>query len=362
MNTVLLDRYEIHRELSRGAQGRTFAGVDLQSDSPVAIKELLLANAVDWKAVELFERESLVLRALEHPAIPRYIDAFHIPGHDQEDEGERYFLIQELIDGEDLKTRIDDGRLFTEQEAYSFLQELFPILSYLHDLSPPVIHRDIKPSNIIARPDGSFALVDFGGVQMTAAQTIGGSTVVGTTGYMAPEQLLGRAIPSSDLYSLAATTVHLLTGSAPHELTTRRMRLQFRHLKSISPGFVFFLERMLAPTSELRVESARAAADILASSPTPQGLTRAGLTGAGMERAGLTDAQLQQRPTVLEWLAKPQFPSVIIGLGASATVFGFLIHAFTEWMRMDDYFHILVGIPISITVVGALWYVWAYGR
>ena len=358
MTQILVDRYEINRELSRGAQGRTFAGVDLQSNRPVAIKELLLANAADWKAIELFEREAHALRSLDHPAIPGYVDAFHIQG----DKGERYFLIQELIEGEDLKTRIDDGRLFTEQEAYSFLQELLQILCYLQNLSPPVIHRDIKPSNIIARPDGSFALVDFGGVQMTVAQTIGGSTMVGTTGYMAPEHLLGRAVPASDLYSLAATTVHLLTGRAPHELSTQRMRLQFRHLQPISPGFAFFLERMLAPTAEIRFQSARQAAEILASSPTPQGLTRAGMAGAGMKRAGLTDEQRLERPTARDRLANTQFAAVVIGLGTFATVLGTLLHLFTEWILADTYFEILVGIPVSITVVGILWFLWAYER
>jgi serine/threonine protein kinase len=91
----------------------------------------------------------------------------------------------------------------------------------LHARVPPVLHRDIKPANVILRPDGAPALVDFGAVR-TVFRTAeeGGSTVVGTFGYMPFEQYMGQASPASDLYALGATLLHLITGRGPSEFAT----------------------------------------------------------------------------------------------------------------------------------------------
>jgi serine/threonine protein kinase len=95
---------------------------------------------------------------------------------------------------------------------------LLEVLEYLHERRPPVFHRDIKPSNIVLRPSGA-ALVDFGGVGQGGPAVQGGSTVSGTFGYMAPEQLLGQVSPASDLYFLGATLLHVLTGREPTEFS-----------------------------------------------------------------------------------------------------------------------------------------------
>ena len=250
---VLRHRYTIKRLLGEGAQGITYLGEDLKNAAPVAIKELKLEGVADWKAVELFEREARALRALTHPNIPRYIDAFHLDSPD----GERFFLVQEFIDGENLRDRIEGGLQMGEDELRAFLKEMLETLNYLHGLSPPVIHRDIKPSNIIARPGGGFALIDFGCVQLINAETLGGSTVVGTAGYQPPEQLLGRAQPASDLYALAATAVHLASRTPPHELPVVRMHLQIRPSLHLSPELIDLLERALSPSLTTRLAHAQ---------------------------------------------------------------------------------------------------------
>ena len=250
------ERYQILEPIGDGGSATTYRGIDSADGSEVAIKQLELAEAADWKAIELFERESSALQGLDHPAVPSYIDAVH------DEAGGRFILVQEFIDGEPLQRKIDRGEIMVDEELEDFLRQLLGILDYLHGLSPPVIHRDIEPSNIIV-DGGHYALVDFGAVQVVVDDEQGGSTVVGSTGYMPPEQLMGRATPASDLYSLAATAVHLATGCAPSQMPMERMKLQFRDLIPFSAPIVDVLERMLEPEVDDRFESATAVIEAL---------------------------------------------------------------------------------------------------
>ena len=169
-----------------GAQGRTFDGVDKRDGQPVAIKRFDVRGAASWKDVELAEREARVLQSLSHPKLPRYVDHF-------EEDGALY-LVMEKIEGESLAVLRKRGVTLGEEDVVRLLRDASDVLDYLHGRSPPVIHRDLKPGNVIRRPDGSFAFVDFGAVR-DKLRPEGGSTVVGTFGYMAPEQFQGRAPP-----------------------------------------------------------------------------------------------------------------------------------------------------------------------
>ncbi|MGM0559333.1 MAG: serine/threonine protein kinase [Myxococcota bacterium] len=258
-NWPTLERYEFVEELGRGAQGRIYRARSRESGDDVAIKELDLSRADDWKAIELFERESETLQGLDHPGIPSYIDGFHV----DEDGATRFFLVQEFIDGRPLAERVERADLMDESEARDFLRAFLPILDYLHSMSPPVVHRDIKPSNIMVRPDGSYALVDFGAVQTILPDTMGGSTVVGTTGFMPPEQLMGRAVPASDVYSVGATVVQLLSGHDPEDFPMERMRMQFHDYVDVTDAFLAYLDRTLDPTVEQRIQDGGAALEEL---------------------------------------------------------------------------------------------------
>ena len=147
----------------------------------------------------------------------------------------------------------------SQAELNDLIDQMLDILSYLHAKSPPVVHRDIKPSNIIARPDGSYALIDFGAVQTIVQDTVGGSTVVGTAGYSPPEQMMGRAVPASDLYALGATAVALLSGESPSDLPVERMKIRFRQAIDVDDELGAFLDRLLAPDASDRFEDAEAA-------------------------------------------------------------------------------------------------------
>ena len=260
LSPLIGERFEVMHLLGRGAQGRTFLARDRRSGEEVALKELDLSQADDWKAIELFDREAQALRHLEHPGIPRYVDAFH----QSDDEGsERFFLAQEFVEGSDFENLVKEGATYTEAEARDILRQVLEILVYLQERSPPVVHRDIKPSNLIRRPDGTVALIDFGAVQSVLPDSQGGSTIIGTSGYMPVEQLMGRAVPATDLYALGATAIHLLSRRHPAELPVERMALQFRPFVNISDRFADYLERLVEPHVEQRFPTARQALQAL---------------------------------------------------------------------------------------------------
>ena len=259
---LLQGRFELGELLGEGGQGKTYRGVDHDTGTPVAIKELGLDFAENWKAIELFEREGRALRSLEHRAIPSYIDAFHI---EEGDGTVRFFLVQEFVDGKTFRELIDEGEFISTKAAIDFVGHVLDILEYLHGLNPPVIHRDIKPSNLMLRADGSIALVDFGAVQVVQPHTLMGSTIVGTTGYVAPEQLAGRTVAASDLYALGTTVVHLMTHIHPAKMPMERMRLQFeKHIIEAPQRLTQFLGGVLEPVVEDRISTVSEAKATLA--------------------------------------------------------------------------------------------------
>ncbi len=136
------------------------------------------------------------------------------------------------------------------------LQDAGEVLDYLHGRAPPVIHRDLKPGNVIRRPDGSFAFVDFGAVR-DKLRPEGGSTVVGTFGYMAPEQFQGRALPASDVYAMGATALSMLTGQQPEDLPHKGLAVDVRAALGSRAGrgnerLTSILEAMLEPDPDRR--------------------------------------------------------------------------------------------------------------
>jgi len=214
----LPDRFEAITKLGDGGQALTLRAHDRTRDRPVAIKILELSRIRDWKAFERFERECTVLQSLDHPSIPAYLE------HTRDDERGHVRLVMEWIDGPTLADDLARGRRRSEDQLLALLDRLLDVLDYLHGLHPPVVHRDIKPGNVIVRPDGTPVLVDFGGAAK-AFHPEGASTVVGTFGYMAPEQLHGRVTPACDLYALGATLAALAAGEEADQLPRRGLEV-----------------------------------------------------------------------------------------------------------------------------------------
>jgi serine/threonine protein kinase len=248
--------YQIGGILGEGGSGTTYRAQILGTDRSVALKQLSLVQMDEWKALELFEREAQILAQLNHPAIPKYIDYFTI----DTPTDRNFYIVQELAPGKTLSDLSAAGWRCTEAEVRDIASQILAILSYLHKLAPPVIHRDLKPSNILRTETGQISLVDFGAVRQAYHDTfMRGSTVVGTFGYMAPEQFRAQALPATDLYGLGATLLALLTNRSPAEIPQEGLRLNFRDRLEVSPHFTDWLEKMLEPDLARRYSSATAA-------------------------------------------------------------------------------------------------------
>ncbi|MGK7895824.1 MAG: serine/threonine protein kinase, partial [Xenococcus sp. (in: cyanobacteria)] len=255
LGDIINQRYCINSILGKGSVGITYGATDTKSNQQVAIKAISLKQLDDWKQVELLQREALVLTNLEHSGIPKYLDYFDI----ESEKDKVFYLVQELIVGQSLFQLIESGWHATELEVKQIAEQILSILDYLHSLKPPVIHRDIKPQNLILNDEGKVFLEDFGAVQNIYYNILlKGSTVVGTYGYIAPEQFRGKAEPATDLYSLGATLLYLLTHRSPTELPQNNLKIDFRSQVNISESFVEWLEKILEPDPEDRFSSAQA--------------------------------------------------------------------------------------------------------
>lgn len=251
--------YEIVSPIASGSNGDAFIATSNDSKQ-VAIKRLNLKGLNSWKQLELFEREAKVLASLSHPSIPKYVDYF------ESDEG--FFLVQELVKGLDLATMIGKGMRATDEQATRIAIELITICNYLASLRPPVVHRDIKPANIVLEGgswDGKAYLIDFGGVLATSMESNDQNTLtfVGTFGYLSPEQFRNQAVPASDLYSVGATLLFLLSGRDPSSIPQERMRLKWRDVLSLPRSekkWPLVLDGLLEPLVEDRMSGSEALA------------------------------------------------------------------------------------------------------
>jgi hypothetical protein len=258
--SLIAARYEVRGTLGKGGFGRTFLASDRESGRTVAVKMLETGRADDWKAYELFEREAAVLRSLRHHGIPEV----HASMRDRWEGADAAFLVMEYVDGVPLQRVIEERRHLEPGDVLHLFIELLGILEYLHSRVPPILHRDVKPANIIIRPTGFPALVDFGAVRSVfKAPGESGSTVVGTYGYMPYEQYMGQAGPTSDLYALGATMLHVLTGRPPQDFMTDEGRIAVPESLPGDERLRGVVSRLLRPSPVERFQSAREVRDAL---------------------------------------------------------------------------------------------------
>ncbi len=260
----LRGRYRPLKLIGRGGFGRTYFALDVDRlNSRCVIKQFApqtQGTKSFLKAVQLFEQEAVRLHELgEHPQIPTLLAYF--------EQNKYLYLVQQMIQGRTLHQEMAAQAVYSEGSIRQLLADLLPVLQFIHEQG--VIHRDITPSNIIRRQaDQKPVLIDFGvAKQFSEAIRYEQGTRIGTEGYAPIEQLRsGQAYPSSDLYSLGATCLHLVTGCKPEDLYSPRegrwlwQEYLAKQNRTLHPGLAELLNAM---TQDLVSERYQTAQDVL---------------------------------------------------------------------------------------------------
>ncbi|KAI9133297.1 serine/threonine-protein kinase [Acaryochloris sp. CCMEE 5410] len=285
MPLILIGRYLPSRLLAKGGFGAAYLACDRYTPGlrECVVKQFqptgLGPNQMQM-AQSLFQREAEVLEKLgRHPQIPDLFAFFELPvsGRGSQPAEDFFYLVQEFINGKTLEEELEDKTQFQEKEILELLQELLPVLQFVHENGS--IHRDIKPSNIMRHThtnmtqtgNGLLYLLDFGAVKQVAnvaAPTPSKATSIYTPFYAPPEQTHGNQVfPSSDLYALAVTCIVLLTGKAPNDLfDTSHNQWKWRPYVQVSDRLALILDRILETSPQKRFQSA---AEILAALGQP---------------------------------------------------------------------------------------------
>lgn len=266
---LLGNRYRIVELLGTGGFSRTYLAEDTRRlNTKCAIKHFFPSPETKSnpqlleKCLSLFLEEAKRLLQLEdHPQIPNLLAYF--------EEDKQLYLVQQLIEGRTLLKELQEEGCFSQYKLVNDLVDVTRILQFIH--SVPLIHRDLKPDNIIRRSkDGKLVLIDFGiSKQLTGTMYTRSGVTTGTPGYAPAEQILyGQAYQSSDLYSLGASALHLLTGIHPFYLYNPRdncwlwrEQLQVKGI-SIDPRLANIFDKLLTEPSE-RYQTAEELLDAL---------------------------------------------------------------------------------------------------
>ena len=342
---TLGDRYVIIRQIGQGGFGKTYLAEDLNRFREACVlKEFspqVQTPYIVQKAEELFQREASVLYKLQHPQIPRFRELLRINLQGKES----LFLVQDYIDGETynslLNSRQKQGLKFREIEIRQLLQQILPVLEYIHALG--VIHRDISPDNLMLRSSDKLpVLIDFGGVKQVAAtvasqyyQTGGiasptNGTLLGKIGFAPPEQMqTGMVSTHSDLYALAVTTLVLLTGKQPQELIdTYNFSWQWRREISLSSALGQIIDKMLSPIASDRYQTARQLLQVL----NPQSVSYPQTQPPTSATVAISPPKIPVPEPVM--IPTPPQPGIWTGKNVLILVFFLTIGSYLYWQKL----------------------------
>lgn len=265
---ILREHYRLLKPIGMGTFSRTFLAVDedIPSKSVSVIKQFLPIatpgknaeqniNEIE-KASISFHREALQLDKLgKHPQIPSLLAYFFVSSYK--------YLVQEYIQGKNLAQELKEQGTFDEQKIRKFLKEILPVLQFIH--KNQVIHRDIKPENIIRRGadktgygwGDNLCLVGFGSAKAISIHpTVKTDTIIGSPEYTAPEQLMGKPVFASDIYSLGIVCIQLMTQLNPFDLRYGEEFLWQQHLpRPVSKSLSNIINKMLQVSLSERYHS-----------------------------------------------------------------------------------------------------------
>ena len=257
---LLNQRFDIVRELGSGGFATTYLAIDKQSDNQAkcAVKQLqprFNSSSVWASAKERLATEAMVLQWLgKHDRIPNFIGHF--------EEKQQFYLVLEFIEGEEFEQEVR-RQVLNETQVIQFLFDILEILQSVHKQG--IIHRDIKPSNLIRRKrDRRMILIDFGAVKEIGTMAFDTSKqqvqtqIIGTPGYMPPEQNNGKPVYSSDIFALGRTVIFAMTNKSPmewEESAPEGINAWNKKL-AISEAFLKIVNRMITTNTSERYQTA----------------------------------------------------------------------------------------------------------
>jgi CHASE2 domain-containing sensor protein len=285
----MLGRYQVEKELGKGAMGVVYQGKDPKIGRVVAIKTMALSQEFEadelTEVKERFFREAETAGRLSHPNIVTIFDAG--------EEHDLCYIAMELLKGKDLMPYTKPDNLLPVGKVVSIVARVADALGYAHKQN--IVHRDIKPANIMYEPESDAPKVtDFGIARITDSSKTKTGMVLGTPSYMSPEQLSGKKVDGrSDLYSLAVTLYQLLCGSLPF-VGDSMAQLMFKIANEpatdihsvrpdLSPGLVAFLDRAMAKDADQRYQTGDEFAAALRAALGGGALPTAGGAGVDMD-------------------------------------------------------------------------------
>ncbi len=272
---IINNRYKIIKILGEGGFGKTFLTEDIHMPSHrysvIKVLKPINNNPQIYKLIQdRFHREAVILEELgnSNNRIPKLYAYFS--------EQDQFYLVQEYIEGQTLAHKLQHLGPMSESAVKEILKSMLYVLNFVH--SRQIVHRDIKPDNIIFRESDSVpVLIDFGAVRESMGTITNSqgqptsSIVIGTPGFMPPEQAAGRPVYNSDLYSLALTMIYLLTGKMPQELQDPRTAnfVWHQYAPNVSPNLRIVLDKAIAYNPNERYLSAKDMLDALQSPQFP---------------------------------------------------------------------------------------------
>jgi len=281
----MLGRYQVEKELGKGAMGVVYLGKDPKIGRVVAIKSMALSQEFEpdelAEVKERFFREAETAGRLSHTNIVTIFDAG--------EEHDLCYIAMELLKGKDLVPFTKQGNILPIQKVASIVARVADALGYAHRQN--VVHRDVKPANVMYEPESDVVKVtDFGIARITDSSKTKTGMVLGTPSYMSPEQLQGQKIDGrSDLFSLAVSLYQLACGKLPFEGESMAQLMYkianehapdiLKYNPSLPPAFVAFLDTAMSKEAGARYQTGEEFAAALRSifSATTPGATSAGV-------------------------------------------------------------------------------------